>query len=123
MKKGKKLPPGMQFEQQEIHVEETGPDFILESLEGFLVGAQHCDLSFVCAEKRVVKAHCAVVSAVSVYVRRILADVAASGANGEDIPVLLPDVSLADLRSFLELGKLRMLMISMEVQVSRLLNL
>ena len=84
-------------------MEETGPDFILESLEGFLVGAEHCDLSFVCAEKRVVQAHCAVVAAVSQYVRRILADVANSG--GEDIPVLLPDVSLLDLQSFLELGK------------------
>ena len=113
----------MQFEQQEIHVEETGPDFILESLEGFLVGAQHCDLSFVCAEQRIVKAHCAVVSAVSVYVRRILADVAASGGNGEDIPVLLPDVSLADMRSFLELGKMRMLMLSMKFRVSGLFNL
>lgn len=92
----------MQFEQQEIHVEETGPDFILESLEGFLVGAEHCDLSFVCAEKRVVQAHCAVVAAVSQYVRHLLAAVVASGT--EEIPVLLlPDVSLLDLQSFLEL--------------------
>ncbi len=97
---------GMHFEQQEIHVEETGPDFILESLEGFLVGAQHCDMFFVCAEKRVVQAHCAVVSAVSAYVRRLLRDVASCCC--EEVPVFLPDVSLLDLQSFLELGKQKM---------------
>ena len=99
-------------------MEETGPDFILESLTGFLVGAHHCDLHFVCAEKRVVQAHCAVVAAVSRYVGEVLAEVASCGAC-ETIPVLLPDVSQIDLQSFLELGKQRILIIVIVCSVSR----
>jgi len=86
--------------EDEIQVEETGPDFVLQNLEKLLIGTKFCDLAFVCAEKCVVLAHCSVVAAVSEYIRDIMADIF---NPYEEVPIYLPDVSFADLQSFLEL--------------------
>jgi len=84
-----------------IQIEETGPDFVLQSLEKLLIGTKFCDLAFVCAEKCVVLAHCSVVSAVSEYIRDIMAEV--FNPNEKEVPIYLPDFSFADVQSFLEL--------------------
>jgi len=84
-----------------IQIEETGPDFVLQSLEKLLIGTKFCDLAFVCAEKCVVLAHCSVVAAVSEYIRDIMAEV--FNPNEKEVPIYLPDFSFADVQSFLEL--------------------
>jgi len=86
--------------ENEIQIEATGPDFVVRSLEGFLTGAEYCDLQFICAGSQSFQAHCAVVSAVSDYVKDILRD---ARVKQDVIHVQLPDVSLRDVQSFLQL--------------------
>ncbi|XP_023324917.1 uncharacterized protein LOC111698736 isoform X2 [Eurytemora carolleeae] len=86
--------------ENDILIEETGPDFVVRSLEGFLVGAEYCDLLFMCKNNQVLQAHCAVVSAVSGYIRELLRD-ACTVYDG--IHLQLPDIELRDIQSFLEL--------------------
>jgi hypothetical protein len=86
--------------ENEIQIEETGPDFVVRSLEGFLVGAEYCDLLFMCKNNQVLQAHCAVVSAVSGYIRELLRD---AGTMYDGIHLQLPDIELRDIQTFLEL--------------------
>jgi len=90
----------LQTIENEIQIDETGPDFVVRSLEGFLVGAEYCDLIFICSQNHILQAHCAVVSAVSVYIREILRD---ARDQQDPIHVQLPDVSHKDIQNFLQL--------------------
>ena len=42
--------------QREIQVEETGPDFVIRNIPGYLTGSKYCDLDFLCADN-VVSVH------------------------------------------------------------------
>jgi len=91
---------------QEIQVEETGPDFVIQNMEKFLSRSSYCDLTLVCADSTVLLAHCSVVAAVSKYLQRLLKD-----GFKENVLLLLPDVTFQDCRSFLQLvytGKVSM---------------
>jgi len=95
--------------QREIQVEETGPDFVIRTMEECLTRSRYCDLSFVCEGKLVVSAHCSVVSAVSSYLRDILKEVYL-GCR-ETVTIHLCDVEMEDMQHFLELvytGKVSM---------------
>lgn len=90
-------------------MEETGPDFVIRTMEECLTGSRYCDLSFVCEDRLAVAAHCSVVSAVSSFLRDLLKEVYLGGR--ESVIIYLCDVEMQDMQHFLELvytGKVSM---------------
>lgn len=84
----------------ELRIDSTGPDYVVRSLEDYLVGTEYCDLSIVCANNNVLQAHCAVISAVSDFMAAILRE---ARRERDKIQLHLPDVAVEYLQSFLEL--------------------
>jgi len=87
---------------REIQVEETGPDFVIGTMEEFLTGSKYCDLAFICDDNLVVSAHCSVVSAVSTYLRDLLKEVY-PGEGRDQVTIQLAGVGMQDMQHFLEL--------------------
>lgn len=91
---------------KEIQMEETGPDFVIQNMEGILTKSSYCDLTLICGDSTVLLAHCSVVAAVSKYLQRLLKE-----EYRENMVIMLPDVTFLDASSFLELvytGKVSM---------------
>ena len=92
-----------------FRLQETGPDFVIRTMEECLTGSRYCDLSFVCEDRLAVAAHCSVVSAVSSFLRDLLKEVYLGGR--ESVIIYLCDVEMQDMQHFLELvytGKVSM---------------
>ena len=82
-----------------FRLQETGPDFVIRTMEECLTGSRYCDLSFVCEDRLAVAAHCSVVSAVSSFLRDLLKEVYLGGR--ESVIIYLCDVEMQDMQHFL----------------------
>ena len=60
----------------ELVIEQTGPDFMLDELERYMRAAAYSDLSIQCGgglkSRRVSAAHCAVLAAVSPFLKKLV---------------------------------------------------
>lgn len=86
----------------EFHVEETGPDFVMEELETYLSHQVYSDLNLISKESLAVSAHCAVLSSVSTYLKEIIAEGFSPFAPGP-ITVCMPFAAYDDIRRLLQL--------------------
>ena len=57
--------------EDELVIEQTGPDFMLDELERYMRMSAFSDLSIQCREKLVSSAHCAVLAAVSPFLKKL----------------------------------------------------
>ena len=94
------------MESDEIQIDETGPDFLLASLETYLTSAAYFDVILICADGRHIQAHRAVLAAISPYLKQILLDDAwvAEQELGGGICLHLPEVSFEEMTLFLQLA-------------------
>ena len=56
---------------EELVIEQTGPDFMLDELERYMKLSAFSDISIQCREKLVSSAHCAVLAAVSPFLKKL----------------------------------------------------
>lgn len=90
------------MDDDEIEVAETGPDFLLATLDKCLNKAQYADVQLTCAQGRKVMAHRPILAAVSPYLRDIFkhADMAEEAFLYVDLPESLAE----DVKVFLKLA-------------------
>eukprot|EP00095_Tigriopus_kingsejongensis_P009248 snap_masked-scaffold495_size155559-processed-gene-0.17 protein:Tk09248 transcript:snap_masked-scaffold495_size155559-processed-gene-0.17-mRNA-1 annotation:"unnamed protein product" len=85
-----------------FHVDESGPDFVLEELETYLNQQVYSDLNIISKESLAVSAHCAVLCSVSTYLKEVIAEGFSPFAQGP-ITVCMPFASYDDIRRLLHL--------------------
>ena len=79
---------------------QTGPDFVIEELVTYLSRSTFTDLLFLCGDGGVVKAHCAVLSASSAFIKQMVRET--HHFQGL-VTVCLPDYMSRDVLMLLEL--------------------
>ena len=94
------------MENDEIQIDETGPDFLLASLETYLSSSLYHDAVLICKDGRQLHAHKVVLASISPFLKQILLDEVFAEHKHEfgGISLHLPDVSFEELSLFLELA-------------------
>ena len=95
------------MEQDEIQIDETGPDFFLASLETYLSSSAYHDVVLICEDGRQLHAHKAVLASISPFLKHILLDDAFAEHKdefGTGVTLHMPHVSFEELSLFLELA-------------------
>jgi hypothetical protein len=90
--------------EDELVIDQTGPDFMLDQLENYMNLSVFSDLSVQCKEKLISSAHCAVLSAVSPFLKKLFAyHRGLAHTAGQPVTILLPEASFADVSRLLQL--------------------
>ena len=94
------------MENDEIQIDETGPDFLLASLETYLSSSTYHDATLICEDGRQFHAHKAVLASISPFLKSILLDEVFADNKDEYRGVTLhfPHVSFEELSLLLELA-------------------
>ena len=87
--------------EQEINIEETGPDFLLDTLEHYLESAEFSDVILISKEGDQLPAHRAILSSVSGFLRQIFLQ---ENLTDDPLQLHLPEVSTRDLYALLQLA-------------------
>ncbi len=92
------------MEGEELVIDQTGPDFMLDQLESYLKHSSFADLSIQCREKLISSAHCAVLAAVSPFLKKLFSHHRSLPyPAGQPVSLLLPEASFADVSRLLQL--------------------
>lgn len=94
------------MENDEIQIDETGPDFLLASLETYLSSSLYYDAVLISEDGRQLHAHKAVLASISPFLKHILLDDVFAEHKHEfgGVSLHLPDVSFEELTLFLQLA-------------------
>ena len=94
------------MENDEIQIDETGPDFLLASLETYLSSSTYYDATLICEDGRQFHAHKAVLASISPFLRNTLLDEVFADHKEEysGVTIHFPHVSFEELSLLLELA-------------------
>ena len=94
------------MEGDEIQIDETGPDFLLATLETYLTSSAYCDAVLICSNGCHLRAHQVVLASISPFLKQLLLEDVFSENKHEHSTVTLhlPEVTFEELTLFLHLA-------------------